>query len=219
MRIGHSIGIGHDGDGYAPPRVAAANTGDFQSSMRSHAVKAAAPAGPTFEPRSPRTDDRLMSADARPAGFGRACGPRSSWLEDALQTLADIDEEIAEDGLPEVSLPTKREAERIVGALATHPWAPAVYPTQAGEIAIQFRSPDSPGSVVILLDGRGRAECYAYTGGRSRRAHYDVSSDLPDGFVTEQLRAMIPARMAAATGFGGLGTSAMVLLAGFPTAL
>ena len=121
MRIDRSIGIGQDVDVYARPRVAAANTGDSQCFMRGHAVKAAAPAGPTFEPRSPRADDRPMSVDARPAGFGRACGPRSSWLEDALQTLADIDEEIAEDGLPEVSLPTKREAERIVGALATPP--------------------------------------------------------------------------------------------------
>ena len=105
---------------------------------------------------------------------------------------------IAEDGLPEVPSSTKREAERILGALARDPWAPTVYPTQAGEIAMQFRSPDSPGSVVVLRDDQGRAECYAYTGGRRRRAHYGVSSDLPNGFVVEQLRAVISPRVAAA---------------------
>ena len=48
--------------------------------------------------------------------------------------------------------------------------------------------------MVILLDNHGHGECYSYTGGRSRRAHYAVSSDLPDGFVMEQLSALTPDR-------------------------
>ncbi len=106
-----------------------------------------------------------------------------------------------------------------VVALARHPWAPTIYPTQDGEIAIHFKSPDSPGSVVILLDSHGHGECYAYSGGRRRHAHYDVASDLPDGFVIEQLSALVPERMAPSGTSAGLGASAMMLLAGLPTGL
>ena len=115
----------------------------------------------------------------------------SAWLADALQVLAEVDEEIAEDGLPEIIPSVRTEARRIIGALAQHRWTPAVYPTQDGEIAIHFKSPDAPSSLVILLDSRGQGECYTYTGGRSRRAHYNASSDLPDGFVMEQLHSLM----------------------------
>ena len=93
------------------------------------------------------------------------------------------------------SRPSVKEAERIIVGLARHPWAPTVYPTRDAEVAIHFKSPDSPGSVVVLLDNHGRGECYACTGGHSRRARYDASSDLPDGFVMEQLAALMPPRV------------------------
>ena len=115
-------------------------------------------------------------------------------MADALRALAEVDDEIAEDGLPETAPRVRREAERIIVALAWHPWPPSVYPTQDAEVAIHFKAPDSPDSVVMLLDNRGRAECYAYAGGHSRRARYDASSDLPDGFVMEQLAALMPPR-------------------------
>ena len=130
---------------------------------------------------------------------GRA---RRSVVADALRALAEVDDEIAEDGLPEIAPCVRREAERIIVALAWHPWPPTVYPTQDAEIAIHFKSPDAPDSVVILLDGDGRGECYAYTGGHSRRAHYDASSDLPDGFVMEQLAALMPPRTAVSAAPG-----------------
>ena len=117
---------------------------------------------------------------------------RRSVVADALRALAELNDEIVEDGLPEIALRVRREAERIIAALAWHPWPPTVYPTQDAEIAIHFKSPDAPDSVVILLGGNGRGECYAYTGGHSRRARYGASSDLPDGFVMEQLAALMP---------------------------
>ena len=119
------------------------------------------------------------SADESPTSVGTPAfgvqGPRTSpsaWLADALQALAELDDEIAEDGLPEIGPSVRKEAERIIVGLARHPWAPTVYPTQDAEVAIHFKSPDSPGSVLVLLDNHGRGECYAYIGGHSRRARY-----------------------------------------------
>ena len=144
---------------------------------------------------------RDRSADEAPTSVGTATiGVRgvaarpSAWLADALQALAELDDEIAEDGLREIGPSVRKEAERIIVGLARHPWAPTVYPTRDGEVAIHFKSPDSPGSVVVLVDNHGHGECYAYNGGHSRRAHYGASSDLPDDFVMEQLRALWPER-------------------------
>ena len=145
---------------------------------------------------------RDRSANESPMSVGtatvRAQGrrtPPSVCLADTLQALAELDDEIVEDGLPEIKPSVRKEAERIIVRLARHPWAPTVYPTRDAEIAIHFKSPDSPGSAVVRLDNHGRAECYAYTHGHSRRARYDASSNLPDGFVTEQLATLMPTRV------------------------
>ncbi len=113
--------------------------------------------------------------------------PSAIWLADALAALGEVDDEVAEENLPEIGSATRAEAVRIITALAGQPFAPTIYPTQDGEIAIHFKSPVQPSSVVILLNNGGQAECYACTAGGSRRVHYDVSSDLPDGFVMKQL--------------------------------
>ena len=121
--------------------------------------------------------------------------PEPSWLAAALAELAEVDDEIAEDNLPEVSAAAKTEAERIVRALAGRSPAspaPVVYPTQDAEIALHFKSPGRLGTVLVLLRDDGRADCHAYIGGRSRRAHYGTSSDLPDAFVLEQLDRLKP---------------------------
>ena len=106
----------------------------------------------------------------------RPRSPEPSWLADALAELAEVDDEIAEDNLPEVGSATKAEAERIIRALAGRDPAPAVYPTQDAEIALHFESPGRPGAVLVLLRDDGRADCHAYIGGRSRRAHYEKNS-------------------------------------------
>ena len=132
-----------------------------------------------------------MSVGKATIGVQGSRTPPFAWLAEALRALAEVNEEIAEDGLPEITPSMRKEAHRIIVALACHSLAPAVYPTQDGEIAVHFKSPDAPSSVTILLDSRGQGECYTCTGGRSRRAHYNVSSDLPDGFVVEQLRSLM----------------------------
>ena len=125
------------------------------------------------------------------------CVPEPHGTADALAALAEVDDEIAEENLPPVSDATKAEAERIVKALARRAPAPTVYPTQDAEIALHFKAPGRTGTVVILLSDGVRADCHAYVGGTSRRAHYDTSSDLPDAFVLDQLRRLMPPTRAA----------------------
>ena len=152
---------------------------------------------------------RDRSADESPMSVGTATigvqGPRTpppAWLADARQALAELDDEIVEDDLPEIKPSVRKEAERIIVSLARHPWAPTVYPTRDAEVAIHFKSQDSRGSVVVLLDNHGRGECYAYTGGHSRRVGYEASSDMPDGFVMKQLAALTPPRIAVSAAPG-----------------
>ena len=123
--------------------------------------------------------------------------PEPCRLADALAELAEVDDEIAEENLPQVGETTKAEAERLVRALTGH--APArvlltVYPTQDAEIALHFKVPDRPGAVVILLSDGGRADCHAYVGGKSRYRRYETSADIPDAFVLDQLRRLVPER-------------------------
>ena len=90
--------------------------------------------------------------------------PEPCWLADALAELAEIDDEIAEENLPEVSgaMKAEAEAERILRAVARRAPAPTVYPTQDAEIALHFKVPDRPGAVLVLLRDDGRADCHAY---------------------------------------------------------
>ena len=160
-----------------------------------------------------RNDQNALSLSeaGKSDAYGRFRPPEPRWLDDALAELAEVDDEIAEDGLPQVSDTTKAEAEKLIRALAWRtPLAPSVYPTQDAEIALHFKSPGEAGTVVILLSDGGRADCHAYVGGRSRRAHYQTSSDLPDAFVLDQLRRLTP------DGTAFSGAAARVLP--FPTA-
>ena len=153
--------------------------------------------------KKPRDPNALPSGEVRPFdAYQCFYRPESRWLADALAALEEVDDEIAEENLPQVSDATKAEAERIIRALEGRSPTPTVYPTQDAEIALHFKSPDRPNAVVILLSDSVRADCvradcHAYIGGRSRRAHYDISSDLPDTFVREQLRLLTPPIRAA----------------------
>ena len=148
-----------------------------------------------------RPEPRLLEdALAALATVDEEHAPESSWLEDALVALAEVDDEIAEEELPPVDGATKAEAERILKALARRAPTPTVYPTQDGEIALHFKALGRTGTVVILLSEGGRADCHAYVGGTSRRAHYDTSLDLPDAFVLDQLRRLTPPSRAAVSG-------------------
>ena len=116
--------------------------------------------------------------------------PGARWLADALGELAEIDDEVAEEVLPELLADTKRHARRIIFALTKQPIAPTVYPTTDGEIALYFKSSVAASSVLILVGNNGQAACFSYINGKNRRARYDDASDLPDEFVKEQMWAL-----------------------------
>ena len=124
---------------------------------------------------------------------GAAREPEKSWLADALNELREIGDEVIEEDLPEIATETRSEAERIIRKLCDHAFAPAIYPTNDGEIAIHFKSPTAPAAVIIELNNDGQGACFSCINGKNRRARYDDSSDLPDAFVTAQLQALAAA--------------------------
>ena len=115
---------------------------------------------------------------------------KGTWLPAVLKELESIDDEIKEDGLPQVSGAARGEARRILNDLRNHYIAPTIYPTRDGEIAIHFKSPVAPEAVLIELNNDGQGACFSHTNGKSRRARYDDSSELPDQFVRAQLEAL-----------------------------
>ena len=112
------------------------------------------------------------------------------WFNSVLLELNHIDQEVAEESLPEIFPGTKDHARRILFALATQSIAPTVYPTEDGEIALYFKSPVATSAVLIVVGNDGQGACFSYVNGKSRRARYDDASELPDGFVREQLRRL-----------------------------
>lgn len=114
----------------------------------------------------------------------------AEWYADALKQLEELDAEVTEEGLPEISFSTKQQAKIIIKELKNQSLAPIIYPTEEGEIVIQFKSPVEPSIVAIELDNDGQGACFSYINGKNRRARYQDSSELPDGFVREQLQLL-----------------------------
>ena len=120
----------------------------------------------------------------------RADSLDARWLADAIGELEEIDDEVAEEALPELATDTKKHARRIVFALTKQPIAPTIYPTTDGEVALYFKSPVAASSVLILVGNDGQAACFSYINGKNRRARYDDAADLPDEFVKAQIQAL-----------------------------
>ena len=115
---------------------------------------------------------------------------RRGWLNAALAELDDIEAEVAEESLPAIPTGTKDSARRILLALAEQSIAPTIYPTRDGEIALYFNAPATKSSVLITVGNDGQGACFSYINGRNCRARYEDASELPDGFVTEQLNRL-----------------------------
>ncbi len=113
-----------------------------------------------------------------------------TWLPEALTELATIDEEIKEDNLPQIGSAARSEAKRILNDLRYQTIAPTIYPTKDGEIAIHFRSPVASEAVIIEINDDLQGACFAYTNGKSRRARFEDSTEMPDEFVKAQLEAL-----------------------------
>ena len=110
-----------------------------------------------------------------------------SELYDALYDLYEATDEALEEGFPVPSEIALENAECLLREMYwISPRRFEVYPTPDGEIAI-----DAPGghgrSVLLLCDSEGGALCLVNMNGTHRRARYDTTKTLPDGFVREAL--------------------------------
>ena len=83
------------------------------------------------------------------------------WIDEAIRELGEIDEEIAEDGLPPIKDSAKLLAKRVLVKLDTIGIdnSPYVYPTMDGEIAIDFKSQNY--SLLILIINENNIESYS----------------------------------------------------------
>ena len=111
-------------------------------------------------------------------------------LEESLQDLHEARDEAREEGFLEPSDMAIATAERLLKAMyEIYPQRFEVYPTPDAEIAI-----DVPGrygeSVLLLCESSGGALCMVDVNGEHRRARYESTRTLPDGFVTEALREL-----------------------------
>lgn len=114
----------------------------------------------------------------------------ATWYLSALKELDELDTEIAEEGSPEITTDMKKEARRIIEKLKNQPLAPIIYSTEEGETVIQFKSPVKSSIIAIELDNKGKGACFCYINGKNRYARYQDCSELPDGFVKEQLQLL-----------------------------
>ena len=86
---------------------------------------------------------------------------KSRWFDEAIKQFCEIDEEIAEDGLPPIKDSAKLLAKRVLVKLDTMGIdnSPYVYPTMDGEIAIDFKSQNY--SLLILIINKNNIESYS----------------------------------------------------------
>ena len=114
-------------------------------------------------------------------------------LAEALQDLREARDEAREEGFPEPSDMAIANAERLLRAMYDiSPQRFEVYPTPDAEIAI-----DAPGgygqSVLLFCESSGGALCMVDVHGEHRRARYDSTRTLPDGFMAEALTELADA--------------------------
>ena len=120
-----------------------------------------------------------------------------------LPRLVDVDgwfarliEEVTDDAEPMPPTPVLDEAKRIVRQLRQHlPPDTDVYPTDGGNIAVELYGDSGHGFLLVCEPG-GSALCIVTVKGVSRRARYESSDTLPDGFVLEGLKDVRPSEYA-----------------------
>lgn len=105
----------------------------------------------------------------------------------ALDTLAAIDDEAAEEGYPPPSEVAKRNAGRVLAWLAkAHSRDLDVYPTEDAEVAVDVAGAKGCG-VLVLFGSAGGATCFVTMNGDNRRARYKDGGRLPDAFLKEAM--------------------------------
>ncbi len=152
--------------------------------------------------RPPATANKPVDADMSFSREISACtidridfgGVHSPELQEALHDLDDADTEAREEDYPIPSDLARSNARRLLITLyAIFPHRFEVYPTQDGEMAIDATG-GSGRSVLLLCESDGGALCLVNMNGRQRRARYQDTVLLPDGFIREALQELIRKR-------------------------
>jgi hypothetical protein len=134
---------------------------------------------------------------------GRGSPTMSVFRISTLPRLADgegwfdkLIEEVTDDAEPMPPTPVLDEAKRIVRQLRQHlPPDTDVYPMDGGKIAVELYGDSGHGFLLVCEPG-GSALCIVTVNGVSRRARYESSDTLPDGFVLEGLKDVRPSEFA-----------------------
>ena len=116
---------------------------------------------------------------------------KTSWFDDAIKELGEIDEEIVEEGYPSINDNTKETAKQILIDLNTLKIesSPYVYPTIEGEIAIDFKSKNY--SILILVINEKIVETYSSFYDSDTEYHkYTIPFENIFDFTISQLRAL-----------------------------
>ena len=107
----------------------------------------------------------------------------------ALGELRQVTDEARAEGLEPPSVTALAHAERILGHVcALTRVETEVYPLKDGEVVVDTGRPRH--SVAVICDSDGGARCLVNLDGRHRRAIYDSAGDLPDGFLSDAIRAL-----------------------------
>ena len=108
-------------------------------------------------------------------------------LAAAQQEPAEVADAACEEGYPVPSELAFGNARRLLPEICRlTPRSIAVYPTPDDEICIDIYGGFGP-SVLMLCESDGGALCSVNLDGEHRRAHYDTTRTLPDGFIREAL--------------------------------
>ena len=168
------------------PEGAGALEALFRDCLRRYkADKAIRAAEGSFIPKgpSPKEEVDAVRTEAREEA-------RASWLSEALRDLDGMDEEIEEEGLPEVNVVARSEARRVLIALSHQPVAPMVCPTEDGEVSVYFKAPGRRGALHLLFDNDGAAAWFSVGPGKGGYGRHKKGADLPLDFLIDRLRAL-----------------------------
>ena len=116
---------------------------------------------------------------------------KTSWIDDAIKQLGELDGEIAEEGYPSINGSIKKTAKKILDILNSEgmEYAPFVYPTTEGEIEISIKSRNY--SLVILVISEKNVETYSSLFNNSTECHsFTAPFKEFNDFIVSQLRAL-----------------------------
>lgn len=129
--------------------------------------------------------ERSTPQDSEPAAVSTV-----DVLAEALQELAEAQDDAAEDDLEIPAETAMANAERLLKALySISPRRYVVYPVSGARVAIDARGSNNRG-IVVTCDSDGGALCLVSIDGERRRARYSTTRQLPDGFIREALSSL-----------------------------